>query len=159
MNIEHEQLVQTLAQRLTANAKMLSTAESCTGGWVAHCCTSVAGSSQWFERGFVTYSDEAKQDMLGVSNDCLENFGAVSKETAIAMAEGALLRSDTHCSVAITGIAGPDGGSDEKPVGSVWFAWGQVNVQTVTAYHCFSGDRASIRSQAVSVALQGILPE
>lgn len=135
---------------------MLATAESCTGGWAAEVTTSVAGSSEWFDRGFVTYSNEAKQEMLGVKAETLSRHGAVSEETAREMAKGALARSRATVAVAITGVAGPGGGSDEKPVGTVCLAWASgsgVGSETKR----FSGDRESVRRQSVERALQGVL--
>jgi nicotinamide-nucleotide amidase len=136
---------------------MLTTAESCTGGWVSQAVTSVAGSSDWFERGFVTYSDAAKQEMLGVSARTLAAHGAVSEETARDMATGALAHSRAQVAVAITGIAGPGGGSPEKPLGMVCFAWavtdGTISVQT----RHFEGDRENVRRQSVIAALQRVL--
>ena len=135
---------------------MLATAESCTGGWAAQVVTSVSGSSEWFDRGFVTYSNDAKQEMLGVSASTLERHGAVSEETARAMADGALLRSRARMTLAITGIAGPTGGSPDKPVGMVWFAWA-MNGETRTQLARFSGDRETVRRQSVLTALKGVL--
>jgi nicotinamide-nucleotide amidase len=141
-----------LADRLT-----LAVAESCTGGWVACCLTSIAGSSAWFERGFVTYSNAAKQDMLGVPEATLAAHGAVSQPVAVAMAEGALHHSRADRAVAITGIAGPDGGTVEKPVGTVCFAWATREGGTMTETRHFPGDRQAIRAQAVARALDGVL--
>jgi len=135
----------------------LTTAESCTGGQLAYIVTAIPGSSNWFERGFVTYSNEAKQEMLGVSNDLIVKHGAVSKEVVLAMAQGALNHSHAQLSVAITGIAGPTGGTTDKPVGTVWIAWQNHNHgATANCYH-FEGGRISIRTQAVEQALQGLL--
>jgi nicotinamide-nucleotide amidase len=136
---------------------MLVTAESCTGGGVAHVVTSVPGSSSWFDRGFVTYSDRSKQEMLGVRRDTLDQFGAVSEEVVREMAEGALARSGAGVSVAISGIAGPDGGSPRKPVGTVWFAWVSPGHPTRCRSSHYAGDREMVRQQAVLAALQGIL--
>ena len=135
---------------------MLTTAESCTGGGVAHAVTSIAGSSRWFERGFVTYSNLAKQQMLGVKAELLQDYGAVSEPVVRAMADGALRNSAAQVSLAITGIAGPDGGLPGKPVGTVWFAWA-VNGRTTSRCLHFTGDRAQVRGQAVQTALAGIL--
>lgn len=136
---------------------MLCCAESCTGGWVAQTLTAIAGSSNWFERGFVTYSNAAKTDLLGVEASLIETQGAVSEAVARAMALGALAHSPADWSVAITGIAGPSGGSIHKPVGTVCFAWayrhGECEVQT----RHFTGDRAAVREQAVDHALQILL--
>jgi nicotinamide-nucleotide amidase len=146
------------AGRLTARHKiMLVTAESCTGGWIAEAITSVAGSSGWFERGFVSYSNQAKQDMLGVSSDTLARFGAVSEEVVLEMARGAVQRSKAHLSVAVSGIAGPDGGTADKPVGTVWIAWGQKRGYAEAEHCLFSGDRHAIREQTVIRALQGLI--
>ena len=151
-----EALARRVGERLRAGAEVLVTAESCTGGWVAQAVTSVAGSSAWFDRGFVTYSNAAKQEMLGVRPQTLRAHGAVSEETAREMARGALERSAGTLAVAITGIAGPGGGSAGKPVGSVCFAWargGAVHSET----HHFRGDRESVRRQSVVLALEGVL--
>ncbi len=151
-----EKLAKTIGERLKARAQQLATAESCTGGWVAQVVTAVAGSSAWFERGFVTYSNAAKQEMLGVASDTLARHGAVSEETAREMALGALARSKADVAVAVTGIAGPSGGSPEKPVGTVCFAWadgGGARSET----RRFSGDRESVRRQSVVHALEGVL--
>lgn len=136
---------------------MLATAESCTGGWLGKKITDVDGASHWFERGFITYSNQAKQELLGVSHETLERFGAVSEQTAREMAEGALSNSPAQVSVAITGIAGPEGGNDEKPVGTVWLAWSPQGSPTRCELMQFSGDREAIRHQAVVAALQGLL--
>ena len=152
-----EVLATEVGQLLRANGQQLTTAESCTGGWVAQCLTSVAGSSDWFERGFVTYSNAAKHEMLGVGIDILARHGAVSEATAIAMAEGALCHSRADWALSITGIAGPGGGSPEKPVGTVCFGWAATNgrIKVETCY--FAGDRENIRKQSVFYSLQGIL--
>jgi len=143
--------------RLKAQGLMLVTAESCTGGWVAEAVTAIAGSSDWFERGFVTYSNAAKQEMLGVSAGTLAAHGAVSEQTACEMAAGALVRSRAQVAVAITGIAGPAGGTPEKPVGTVCFAWSRHTGASVAQTRRFEGDRASVRRQSVIAALQGVL--
>jgi len=149
-----------LAARLGAAAlargTMIATAESCTGGLVASAITSIAGSSGWFERGFVTYSDLAKEQQLGVASLTIERFGAVSEETAKAMAEGAVRGSAAQWAVAVTGIAGPDGGSPDKPVGTVWFAWaGPDHLQALKRQ--FDGDRAAVRQASVQAALEGLI--
>jgi nicotinamide-nucleotide amidase len=136
---------------------LLATAESCTGGWAAQVITHTAGSSTWFERGFVTYANAAKIDMLGVHPETLERCGAVSPETAAEMAVGALKNSKAMISLAITGIAGPGGGSPGKPVGTVCFAWCRVDAAAVTETAVFAGDREAIRRQAVLHALRGLL--
>jgi nicotinamide-nucleotide amidase len=142
---------------LKARGWMLATAESCTGGWVAEAVTAIPGSSAWFERGFVTYSNEAKRDMLGVRAETLAQHGAVSEATAREMAGGALLHSRATIALAITGVAGPSGGSPAKPVGTVCFAWAIPGGAVDAATQRFAGDREAIRRQAVIVALQGVL--
>jgi nicotinamide-nucleotide amidase len=154
------ELISDLARRvgaaLLARQEMLATAESCTGGWVAQELTAIAGSSAWFERGFVTYSNAAKMEMLSVPPETLAQHGAVSEATALAMATGALAHSHAGWALAITGIAGPGGGSPEKPVGTVCFAWaGQGTARAVTRR--FSGERAEVRRQAVEFALAELL--
>ena len=149
-----------LAARLGAAAlargAMIATAESCTGGLVAGAITSIAGSSGWFERGFVTYSDLAKEQQLGVASSTIERFGAVSEETAKAMAQGAVRGAAAQWAVAVTGIAGPDGGSPDKPVGTVWLAWaGPGHLQALKRQ--FGGDRAAVRQASVRVALEGLI--
>jgi nicotinamide-nucleotide amidase len=139
---------------LKINFKLV-TAESCTGGAVAVACTDLAGSSAWFERGFVTYSNAAKTELLGVDAALIETHGAVSEAVARAMAHGALANSHAQVSLAVTGVAGPGGGSPAKPVGTVWFAWG-VSGQVQTQKMQFAGDRASVRRAAVHHALQGL---
>jgi len=143
--------------RLRAKAMMLATAESCTGGWVAQALTAIGGSSEWFERGFVTYSDASKKEMLGVSAQTLAAHGAVSEQTACEMAAGALQRSRAQVAVAITGIAGPTGGSPLKPVGTVCFAWAAEHRAVSAVTRHFDGDRESVRRQSVIAALQGVL--
>jgi nicotinamide-nucleotide amidase len=150
-------LVQTMADVLGKKQWTLASAESCTGGWLAKTCTDLAGSSTWFDCGFVTYSNQSKQDLVNVSKKTLETYGAVSKQTAIEMAQGALSHSSADISVAITGIAGPDGGTVEKPVGTVWFAWAIKSQYTKTQKYQFEGDREQVRIQAVIAALQGII--
>ncbi len=135
---------------------MLVTAESCTGGWAAQVVTSVPGSSDWFERGLVTYSNAAKQELLGVRKSTLEKHGAVSEETAREMALGALGRSRGTVALAITGVAGPTGGSAAKPVGTVCFAWARGR-RVASETRRFSGDRESVRRQSVVRALEGVL--
>lgn len=134
----------------------LVTAESCTGGWLAQAITSVPGSSLWFDRGFVTYSNEAKIDMLGVAAATLTQHGAVSEAVAREMAQGAIRQSQAHLSVAITGVAGPDGGTADKPVGLVWFAFGQKRGYVEAVRQQLTGDRAAIRARSVLFALDGL---
>jgi nicotinamide-nucleotide amidase len=149
------QLSQATGEWLLAKQQVLVTAESCTGGGVACAVTDIAGSSAWFDRAFVTYSNEAKMEMLGVSPETLDEFGAVSQPVVEQMAQGALTHSHGTIAVAVSGIAGPGGGSDEKPVGTVWFAW-QKGEQKVQQVHQFAGDREAVRAQACVMALQGV---
>ena len=151
-----EELAKKLGEELKRARAMLVTAESCTGGWVAQAVTSVAGSSDWFERGFVTYSNASKQELLGVREETLEEHGAVSEQTAREMAQGALARSKGTLALAVTGVAGPAGGSREKPVGMVCFAWADRN-SLKSETRRFSGDRESVRRQSVVHALEGLL--
>jgi nicotinamide-nucleotide amidase len=151
-----QELAEQLGRRLKAQRAKLVTAESCTGGWVAQLVTSVAGSSDWFERGFVTYSNDSKQELLGVEQSTLEKHGAVSEQTAREMARGALARSKGTVALAVTGVAGPGGGSRDKPVGMVCFAWASRDAVT-TETKRFSGDRESVRRQSVVHALEGVL--
>ena len=154
--IDHRPLVQALAQALLARGWMLATAESCTGGLIAAACTDLAGSSNWFERGVVSYSNAAKTELLGVPPALIATHGAVSEHVARAMAAGACARAPVRASIAVTGIAGPDGGSPGKPVGTVWFGW-CVNGQVSAECQRFPGDRAQVRAQTVAHALQGVL--
>lgn len=140
-----------------AKSLLLATAESCTGGGIAEAITRIPGSSAWFDRGFVTYSNEAKVEMLNVESNVIERYGAVSDAVVRQMAEGALARSKAHVAVAVTGVAGPDGGSVDKPVGTVWFAW-VVRDKSIISERCvFSGDRAAIRHQTIVHALSKLL--
>ena len=150
--ISIEELVQQLATTLIDKGWMLATAESCTGGMIAAACTDLAGSSQWFERGFVTYSNEAKTDLLGVPAALIAQHGAVSEEVARTMAQGAVAHSRARASIAVTGVAGPGGGSAEKPVGTVWVAC-QVQERTLTQCLHLKGDRADVRLATVAQAL------
>jgi nicotinamide-nucleotide amidase len=143
--------------QLKAHGLMLATAESCTGGGVAQAITEIAGSSAWFERGFITYSNLAKQQMLGVSEATLNQFGAVSEAVVREMATGALQRSHAHVSLAVSGIAGPSGGTSDKPVGTVWFAWCVKERMCVAHMHRLAGNRTEVRAQSVRIALQGVL--
>ena len=151
----HPLLLQ-LSEQLIQQQKMLATAESCTGGGVAYAITALPGSSAWFERGFVTYSNWAKQEQLGVAHELLVQFGAVSEQVAAAMARGALRHSRADFSVAVTGIAGPDGGTEEKPVGTVCFGWAQRGAEARTARMVFDGDRQQVRELSILAALQGL---
>jgi nicotinamide-nucleotide amidase len=150
-------LTQRLAEAMLRRQFTMVTAESCTGGGIAQVLTSIPGSSQWFDRGFVTYSNAAKQEMLGVPLDLLEKYGAVSEACAVAMAEGAISHSHADIAVSVTGIAGPDGGSREKPVGTVCFGWAQRKLDSVSTQVVFAGDRQQVRQQSILMALQGIL--
>ena len=141
-----------ISAQLQARGWMLATAESCTGGMVAAACTDLAGSSQWFERGFVSYSNAAKTELLGVPADLIAAHGAVSEAVARAMAEGALVHSHAQVSLAVTGVAGPGGGSADKPVGTVWFAWCAAG-QTHSEVRHFDGDRAAVRLETLRHAL------
>ena len=148
-------LTQISAQLLT-RGWMLATAESCTGGMIAAACTDLAGSSQWFERGFVTYSNAAKTELLGVPAALIAQHGAVSEPVARAMATGAVARSHAQVAVAVTGVAGPTGGSADKPVGMVWFGWSTDGVVT-TEMRRFAGDRAAVRQATLAHALRGVV--
>ena len=154
---ELETLAEQLGAALLQRGEWLTAAESCTGGWLAQSVTAIAGSSGWFERGFVTYSNAAKVEMLGVPETTLTRHGAVSEATACAMAQGALAHSRADWAVAITGIAGPGGGSPDKPVGTVCFAWAGKEAGCEAQRAHFSGDRAAVREQAVAHALNGLL--
>lgn len=150
-------LVTQLAQALAGRGWMMTTAESCTGGLIAAACTELAGSSLWFDRGVVTYSNEAKVDLLGVPAELIAQHGAVSEPVAMAMAQGALAKSKAQIAVAVTGVAGPGGGSPDKPVGTVWLAWACHDGLVQAERHVFGGDRAAVRSATVRCALQGVL--
>ena len=154
---ELAQLAARAGERFQARGWRLATAESCTGGWVAKTITDIAGSSDWFDRGFVTYSNASKQDLLGVDAGLIGQHGAVSAPVVRAMVAGALAHSQAEVALAVSGIAGPGGGSPEKPVGTVWFAWGQTGGGSVTRRECFAGDREAVRAQAVRTALLGLL--
>ena len=149
-------LSKRLGKKLKDGKQLLVTAESCTGGWVAQAVTAIAGSSDWFERGYVTYSNLAKRQLLGVSASTLRRFGAVSEATARAMASGALRRSRGTIAVAITGVAGPSGGTPGKPVGTVCFAWAQGR-KLRSETRRFGGSRTAVRRRSVIHALQGLL--
>ena len=156
-NNEITVLVEQVAKHLLRHQQKLAVAESCTGGWVAKVLTDLAGSSEWFDRGFVTYSNQAKCEMLSVSETTLNMFGAVSQETVAEMALGTLKNSHADFSLSVSGIAGPSGGSAGKPVGLVWFAWANQEGVIRSEYQIFDGDRDGIRLQAVVYALTQLL--
>src|SRR6202789_4013350 len=162
MHSDHDlaRLAARVGRRLLDRRRGLATAESCTGGWIAKAITDIAGSSQWFIEGFVTYSNESKVDRLGVSRAVLEKEGAVSEATARAMAAGALKRTGAQLSVAVTGIAGPNGAVPGKPVGTVWLAWAERRgraIRVAAPLRHFRGDRDAVRRKTVRAALQGLL--
>jgi nicotinamide-nucleotide amidase len=146
-------LAQKTGQFLSTHGKTLALVESCTGGLIAATLTDVAGSSAWFDRGFVTYSNQAKMDMLGVKPETLQQYGAVSAETATQMVAGALMHSNAECAIAVTGIAGPGGGTVDKPVGTVFIAWQWRGEKVQVMHKQFVGNRQSVRRQTVKVAL------
>lgn len=150
-------IARKVGQELASRGMSMATAESCTGGWIAQEVTAVSGSSAWFECGFVTYSNKAKHIMLGVDVAVIDTYGAVSEEVVIQMAEGALQKSEAGIAVAVSGVAGPAGGSAEKPVGTVWLAWAMHGKPTVTLLNRFDGDREEVRHQSVQKALEGVL--
>lgn len=155
-DLDLDHLALRLGERLRAARDFVVTAESCTGGWIAKAMTGVAGSSEWFDSGMVAYSYEAKQALLGVSPQTLEREGAVSRETVIEMVSGALVRSGASVAVAVTGIAGPGGGSADKPVGTVWVGWKRRGGYTRSELFHFDGDRDAVRRQTVAAALLGL---
>jgi len=155
------QIIYELATRLGHLLKVkgwkLVTAESCTGGGLSYFITEIPGSSEWFDRGLVTYSNAAKEDLLGVNPQTLKKYGAVSQQIAHEMAEGALKQAQAEISMAVTGIAGPDGGSIEKPVGTVWFGWSGIHANTITEMQKFSGNRREVRQQSIQFALERLI--
>lgn len=153
---ELRQLAEHLGERLLALHHRLVTAESCTGGWIAKTVTDIAGSSAWFDCGMAAYSYEAKQALLGVRPETLETHGAVSRETVIEMVSGALVNSGASIAVAVTGIAGPGGGSEDKPVGMVWIGWKRRGGYAKAEAFSFAGDRDAVRRQTVEAALRGL---
>ncbi|WP_372739210.1 CinA family protein [Neptunomonas sp.] len=150
-------IAEKVGRELELRGMRMATAESCTGGWIAQEVTAVAGSSAWLECGFVTYSNRAKHTMLGVEAAVIETYGAVSEQVVIQMAEGALQKSGADIAVAVSGVAGPGGGSAAKPVGTVWLAWAMQGKPTVTLVNKFDGNRESVRQQSVQKALEGVL--
>jgi len=153
---ELQRQAERLGGSLRDTKQMLVTAESCTGGWIAKTVTDVAGSSDWFDCGLAAYSYEAKQRLLGVRAETLEHFGAVSRETVVEMVSGALVHSGSTVAVAVTGIAGPGGGTDDKPVGTVWIAWKRRGGYPRAELFHFEGDREAVRRQTVAAALRGL---
>ncbi len=154
---ELHQLASELGEKLRARGWMLATAESCTGGWVGQLLTSLPGSSNWYERGFITYANTAKIEMLGVPVEILDTHGAVSEETASAMAAGALAHSHAQATLAISGIAGPGGGTPQKPVGLVCYGWALADGTIMSSTCRLDGDREEIRSRAVAAAMRGLI--
>jgi nicotinamide-nucleotide amidase len=152
-----DKLAADLGRRLKGEGLVLATAESCTGGWIAKVLTDIPGSSGWFDRGYVTYSNRAKEEMLGVSAETLALYGAVSEAVVREMVEGTLIRSGAAIAIAVSGVAGPEGGSEEKPVGTVWFAWSRTGADSVSERFQFAGNREEIRHQSVRVALERLL--
>ncbi|NIF60661.1 nicotinamide-nucleotide amidase [Enterobacter sp. Ap-916] len=150
------ELSQRVGNGLGQLGATVTTAESCTGGWIAKVITDVAGSSAWFERGFVTYSNEAKHQLIGVNETTLEAYGAVSKGVVLEMAQGALAAAKADYAVSVSGIAGPDGGMPEKPVGTVWFGFADKHGRTLAKVQRFDGDRDAVRRQATEFALQSL---
>lgn len=157
MSDEAETLVERLAALLSARRDVVAFAESCTGGLIAKLATDLAGSSRWFERGLVTYSNTAKRELLGVPESVLKTEGAVSEACVRAMVEGLMQRSPAHWGVAVTGIAGPDGGSPGRPVGTVWMAWARRGGAVQSQCFRFDGDRAAVRQQTAVTALAGLV--
>jgi nicotinamide-nucleotide amidase len=153
---ELHDLAQTIAAVFTQRGATLVTAESCTGGWISKTLTDIAGSSSWFECGVVAYSYEAKEALLGVRPETLEQHGAVSREAVIEMVSGALARFGATVAVAVTGIAGPTGGMPDKPVGTVWIGWKRRGGYAQTELFHFDGDREAVRRQTVAAALRGV---
>jgi len=157
---ELRMLAERLAERMRSEGKFVATAESCTGGWIAKALTDLPGSSDWFSYGIVSYSNAAKQDLLGVSPVTLVNHGAVSEAVVREMAEGAIKRGGADVAVAVSGVAGPSGGSPDKPVGTVWFAWARLDRAGLRSHaerRQFDGDREAVRRQTVAAALEGLL--
>ena len=150
-------LATTVGQLLVEKSQRIVTVESCTGGWLGKTLTEIVGSSGWYECGFVTYSNASKIQLVGVNEELIQEFGAVSEPVAKAMARGALEYTKTDIAIAITGVAGPDGGTMDKPVGTVWLAWVAENNYCKAECRIFDGDRASVREQSVSTALTGLI--
>ena len=161
MSIDREiyELSEQLGTHLKANAMILATAESCTGGWISQAVTMVPGSSKWFDRGFVTYTNQSKHEILGVRTSTLDAEGAVSELTVREMAQGALQRSRAHCCIAVSGVAGPDGGTPSKPVGTVWLALAVKDGATRAWRLQLQGDRYAVRRQTVLAALRSLIDQ
>ncbi|KAJ9432085.1 MULTISPECIES: nicotinamide-nucleotide amidase [Pantoea] len=160
MNDEQlQQLSRRIGEQLKKRQATVTAAESCTGGWIAKVFTDISGSSAWFERGFVTYSNEAKQQMVGVQDTTLQQYGAVSEQTVREMATGAAKAAAAEYAIAVSGIAGPDGGTPDKPVGTVWFAIAGPEGRVLAQRQIFAGDRDAVRRQSVVWALQTLLDE
>ena len=157
MEDELQKLARRLGEILSESGLCCVTAESCTGGWVAKVITDIEGSSHWFERGFVTYSNRSKRELLGVGEGVLERHGAVSEAVVRSMVQGALQRSPADLALSISGIAGPGGGTADKPVGTVWLAWGRRNGETRAEKRRFHGEREAVRRQAAAAALRGMI--
>ena len=157
MDLHLYKLSQNVGKLLLATSTFLVTAESCTGGWIGEAITMVPGSSAWYERGFITYTNAAKREMLDVNANTLETFGAVSEETVLEMVAGALAHSTAHIAAAVSGVAGPGGGTAAKPVGMICLAWARRGREAVAETRQFTGDRESIRRQSVERALEGVL--
>lgn len=151
------QLAESVGEALLCRRQLLACAESCTGGFVGKVITDIPGSSQWFDRGFITYTNQSKTELLGVPAELIAEYGAVSEATARAMAEGVLRHSQAHVSLAVTGVAGPGGGRLDKPVGMVWFAWASRDGQVKSESRQFPGDRDGVRRQAVAHTLQEVV--
>ena len=157
MNDSIDHLVQQLSELLIERGWMIATVESCTGGMISESITRMPGSSDWFERGFVTYSNDAKQELVGVSSGSLRDHGAVSAAVAREMAAGGIRSSRADLAVSVTGVAGPDGGSEEKPVGTVWIAWADRNGKVIDQGYLFSGDRQQVREASAQSAFAGAI--
>lgn len=157
MTSSTRKLAQQLGELLLSRNATVTCAESCTGGGIASAITDIAGSSSWFRLGLVAYANVAKQNVLGVSPDTLASEGAVSEAVVIEMARGALAKAEADIAVAVSGIAGPDGGSEAKPVGTVWFCWAHGDGEIITRCLHFEGDREAVRREAVSAALSGLI--
>ncbi len=155
--VELTELSKTLGKLLFEKNLVLTTAESCTGGGIASAITDIAGSSSWFDRAFITYSNEAKKEMLGVDSETLDRNGAVSEEVVKQMASGAVKHSHAHIAISVSGIAGPGGGSEEKPVGTVWFGWQLEDGRSIQKMKVFPGNRAEVREQACRYAITSLI--